>query len=36
MKLRLKRKQFWWTWRYTPYGFEWGIGRILHQLRDKT
>jgi hypothetical protein len=35
MKLRHKRKQFWWTWRYT-YGFDWGVARILHQLKDKT
>jgi hypothetical protein len=36
MKLRHKRKQFWWTWRYAHYDFEWGVGRILHQLKDRT
>ncbi len=44
MKLRYKRKQFWWTWheddkhlKSLTYGlFDWGVGRIKHQLKDKV
>lgn len=39
MKLRYRRKQFWWTWHWRathPYSriyglFDWGVARIKHQ-----
>ena len=41
MKMRHRRKQFWWTWHFTNttyssmYGwFDWGIGRIKQQHPD--
>lgn len=43
MKVRQIKKRFWWTWHFTPrlynyskmYGwFDWGVGRIKHQLKD--
>jgi len=46
MKLRHRRKQFWWTWHHCTqlhpyysklYGmFDWGVGRINHQHKDVT
>ena len=43
MKLRRIKKNFWWTWRCdirhqhsSVYGFfDWGVGRVKHQLRNK-
>lgn len=44
MTMRQRRKQFWWTWHMegeppypeSPRYFEPGVGRIKHQLRDRT
>ena len=39
MKMRQRRKQFWWTWRSEQtfnrtYGwFNWGVGRVKHQIK---
>ena len=41
MKLRYRRKQFWWHWHQGAYDrvfmdalFRWGIARIKHQQKD--
>lgn len=42
MKMRKRRKQFWWTWHVDSkhikshlYGmFDWGVGRVNHQVKD--
>lgn len=46
MKQRQRKKQFWWTWHHCTqlypyysklYGwFDWGVGRIKHQLRNTS
>lgn len=46
MKLRQRRKQFWWTWHHCTqlypyysklYGmFDWGVGKCVHQIKDRS
>jgi len=46
MKVRQIKKRFWWTWRFWPMPydgnkkvvgwFDWGVGRIKHQIKDAS
>lgn len=36
MKMRHRRKQFWWTWHQGNSGFVWGVARIKHQQIGRT